>query len=137
MRRHRPWGLLRPEAPAKGLAVTVALLLAMTGACAHVPRPVIGLLTDYGTQDSYVAELKGVIYKVAPDARVADLTHQVPSYEIREGAYLLGRSVRHFPSGTIFIAVVDPGVGTSRRAVAVRTAKGKLLVGPDNGLFTR
>ncbi len=112
-------------------------LLALLASCAPATPPVIGLLTDYGTQDSYVAELKGAIYAVAPDARVTDLTHQVPSFDIREGAYLLGRAARQFPPGTIFVAVVDPGVGTARRAIAISTAKGRFFVGPDNGLFTR
>jgi S-adenosylmethionine hydrolase len=120
-------------------AVAAAGILGLlAGACAaRTARPVIGLLTDYGTRDSYVAELKGTIYTVAPDARIADLTHEVPSFDIREGSFLLGRAVRQFPSGTVFVSVVDPGVGTARKAVAVRTGRGKLLVGPDNGLFTR
>jgi hypothetical protein len=113
------------------------LVLPLAAACAPRLRPIVGLLTDYGTQDSYVGELKGAIYTVAPDARITDLTHQVPSFNIREGAYLLRRAVGRFPSGTIVVAVVDPGVGTSRRPVAVRTGSGKILVGPDNGLFTQ
>ena len=112
-------------------------LLALLASCAPATPPVIGLLTDYGTQDSYVAELKGAIYAIAPDARVTDLTHQVPSFDVREGSYLLGRAASQFPSGTIFVAVVDPGVGTERRAIAILTAKGKFFVGPENGVFTR
>jgi S-adenosylmethionine hydrolase len=116
-----------------------ALILSglLAAACAQKRPPVVGLLTDYGTQDSYVAELKGIIYKVAPDARITDLTHEVPSFDVREGAFLLGRAIRQFPAGTIFVTVVDPGVGTSRKAVAVRTSRGKVLVGPDNGLMSR
>jgi S-adenosylmethionine hydrolase len=115
----------------------IAGALALSACAPKAGRPVIGLLTDYGFRDSYVAELKGVIYAVTPDARVADLTHEVPSFDVREGAHLLGRAVRPFPPGSIFVSVVDPGVGTARKAVAVRTGTGKLLVGPDNGLFTR
>jgi S-adenosylmethionine hydrolase len=123
--------------PRQWSLLTVIVVGFSFAACAHAPRPVIGLLTDYGTQDSYVAELKGIIYKVEPGARVADLTHQVPSFDVREGSYLLGRAIRQFPAGSLFVAVVDPGVGTPRKAVAVRTATGKTLVGPDNGLFSR
>lgn len=112
------------------------LLLLVLAGCAPRPAPVIALLTDYGPQDSYVGELKGAIYTLAPDARVTDLTHAIPPYEVREGAHLLGRIARRFPAGTVFVVVVDPGVGTARRGIAVRSAKGKFYVGPDNGLFT-
>lgn len=114
-------------------------LLASLGACAapsgEAP-PLIALMTDYGTRDSYVGELKGAIYSVAPDARVVDLTHEVPPFEVREGSWLLGLAARNFPASTIFVAVVDPGVGTARRSIAVRTATGHTFVGPDNGLFS-
>lgn len=122
--------------PSRAMRPFVALVL-LAGCASSLSRPVIALLTDYGTRDSYVAELKGAIYSIAHDARIADLTHEVPAFDIREGAYLLGRAARQFPSGTIFVCVVDPGVGTARKAIAVRSAKGKVYVGPDNGLFSR
>jgi S-adenosylmethionine hydrolase len=96
----------------------------------------VTLLTDFGTTDSYVAEVKGVILSLAPSASLIDITHAVSPGDIRAGAYLLGRSWHRFPAGTVHLAVVDPGVGTSRRAVALRV-RDHAFVGPDNGLFSR
>lgn len=97
--------------------------------------PLVTLLTDFGTADSYVAEMKGVLLSRAPSATLVDLTHAVPPGDIRAGAYLFGRAWRRFPAGTIHLAVVDPGVGTARAAFAL-SAHGHYFVGPDNGLFT-
>lgn len=97
--------------------------------------PVVTLLTDFGASDSYVAEMKGVLLTDCPDAVLVDVTHAVPPGDVRAGAYLLGRAWHRFPSGTIHLAVVDPGVGTARSALAIR-AHGHCFVGPDNGLFT-
>src|ERR1700761_614430 len=97
----------------------------------------ICLFTDFGWDDSYVAQLKGVILTIDPGARLLDLTHSVAPYNITEGAYLLDQCAQEFPAGTIFVAVVDPGVGTDRDPILVETAKGKFYVGPDNGLFTQ
>jgi S-adenosylmethionine hydrolase len=97
--------------------------------------PLITLLTDFGTSDSYVAEMKGVLLGRCSDAMLVDITHAVPPGDVRAGAYLLGRAWWRFPSGTTHLAVVDPGVGTARAALALR-AHGHAFVGPDNGLFT-
>jgi S-adenosylmethionine hydrolase len=94
----------------------------------------ITLLTDFGTADTYVAEMKGVICTLAPDAAIVDLTHDVPPRDVVAGALALARVVPLFPEGTIHVAVVDPGVGTPRRAVIVRTSR-SWLVGPDNGVL--
>lgn len=96
----------------------------------------IALFTDFGTRDAYVAQMKGVILSINPQVRLIDLTHDVAPFHIRQAAYLLEQSARYFPAGTIFVAVVDPGVGTMRRPVLIRTRVGKYYVGPDNGLFT-
>lgn len=96
---------------------------------------VIALLTDFGTQDSYVGVMKGVILDIAPDARLVDLTHEVPPQDVRAAAYNLLVSYRYFPADTVFCCVVDPGVGSERRAVAVR-AGNYTFVAPDNGLLT-
>jgi hypothetical protein len=95
----------------------------------------VTLLTDFGTTDSYVAEVKGVILSCAPAATLVDISHAVPPGDIRSGAYLLGRTWHRFPADTIHLAVVDPDVGTGRAAVALR-AQGHVFVGPDNGLFS-
>ncbi|HEX6434962.1 MAG TPA: SAM-dependent chlorinase/fluorinase, partial [Gemmatimonadales bacterium] len=96
---------------------------------------IITLLTDFGTADSYVAELKGVLLGRVPDAVLVDLTHEVPQRDIRSAAYILGRTWYRFPASTVHLAVVDPGVGTSRAALAIR-AHDQYFVAPDNGILT-
>jgi S-adenosylmethionine hydrolase len=95
----------------------------------------ITLLTDFGLADPYVGIMKGIIADIAPHANVIDLTHLVPPQNIRFAALALDRAYQYFPAGTIHLAVVDPGVGSNRRAIAIR-ADQFLFVGPDNGLFT-
>jgi S-adenosylmethionine hydrolase len=103
---------------------------------APTPKPLIVFMTDFGTVDDAVAICKGVIKTLAPDAEIIDLTHQVTPYSISEGARLLSRTSQYYPSGTIFLTVVDPGVGTSRRSIIVRTKRSQYFVLPDNGLIT-
>ncbi len=95
---------------------------------------VITLLSDFGVQDAYVGIMKGVILGIAPEARLVDLTHEIPPRAVSVGALLLRSAVDYFPSGTVHLAVVDPGVGSARHPVAVFTERG-VLVGPDNGLL--
>jgi len=97
--------------------------------------PALTFLSDYGLADSYVAEVKGAILSLDPAAHIVDLTHLVPAGAVASGAYLLGRACRRFPAGSVHLAVVDPGVGTTRAGIAFR-AHGHLFVGPDNGLFS-
>jgi S-adenosyl-L-methionine hydrolase (adenosine-forming) len=97
--------------------------------------PIITLLTDFGSADSYVAEVKGVLLSRAPTATLVDVAHDVPPGNVRAAQYLLARVWPRFPAGTVHLVVVDPGVGTSRRALAAQ-AGGHGFVGPDNGLFT-
>lgn len=96
---------------------------------------IVTLLTDFGTTDSYVAELKARVLSAAPDAALVDVTHAVPPGDLRAAAYLLGRTWHRFPAGTVHLVVVDPGVGTTRAALAIGAA-GHWFVGPDNGIFT-
>jgi len=98
---------------------------------------IIALFTDFGTRDAYVAQLKGAILSLHPTVQLIDLTHEVGAFAIRAAAYLLDASARYFPPGTIFVAVVDPGVGTARRPLLLATQADKYYVGPDNGLCTR
>ena len=95
----------------------------------------ITLLTDYGTSDSYVAEVKGVLVSLAVGVQLIDLSHDIAPGDIRAGAFVLGRAWPRFPAGTVHLAVVDPGVGTTRRAVAAE-ALGHRFVAPDNGLLS-
>ena len=97
--------------------------------------PPIALLSDFGSRDHYVGVMKGVIASLAPSAPIIDLTHGVPAQCVTAGALALRESWRFFPRHTVFLAVVDPGVGTARRAVAIETAAGARLVGPDNGVL--
>ncbi len=96
--------------------------------------PFISFLTDYGLADDFVGVCHGVIARICPEARVIDVTHGVPPQDVRAGALILARALPYLPLG-VHLAVVDPGVGGPRRAIAVRTADGRHLVGPDNGLL--
>jgi hypothetical protein len=100
-------------------------------------RPVIVFMTDFGVIDDAVAICKGVMIGIAPEAEIIDLTHQVTPFSISEGARLLGRTAQYYPSGTVFVTVIDPGVGTSRKSVIVKTKRGQFFVLPDNGLVTQ
>lgn len=99
------------------------------------PAPIITLLTDFGLRDSYVAEVKAVLLSAIPTAQLVDITHDVPPGDLRAAQYLLGRSWHRFPPHTVHLAVIDPGVGTARRAVAA-SRQGHLFVGPDNGILS-
>ncbi len=98
-------------------------------------RPIIALMTDFGTQDWYVAAMKGVLLTYCPHACLLDITHDIPAQDVMTAALTLAWSTPWLPSGTVVTAVVDPGVGTARRLLAAR-ADGRYFVGPDNGLFT-
>jgi S-adenosylmethionine hydrolase len=98
---------------------------------------IITLFTDFGTRDAYVAQMKGAILGIAPQVPIIDLNHEVSQFDLREAAYVLDLSARYFPAATIFVAVVDPGVGTARRPLLVVTRAQHFYIGPDNGIFTR
>jgi S-adenosylmethionine hydrolase len=98
-------------------------------------RPIITLTTDFGLRDYYVAAMKAVLIQHCPDARLIDVTHQVPRHDILCGSITLERAIDGFPQGTVHLAVIDPGVGTDRRIVIVEI-NGQLVVCPDNGLIT-
>src|SRR5277367_5117793 len=130
-------------------AVPVFAVAAFCGACGKTPaetagarqavaaaRPTIVFMTDFGTANDAVAVCKAVIVGIAPDVRLMDITHQVTPFQIEEAARWLAGVTPYYPSGTVFLVVVDPGVGTSRKAVIVKTKKGQYFVVPDNGLIT-
>jgi S-adenosylmethionine hydrolase len=96
---------------------------------------IVTLTTDFGTRDGYVAQMKGILLSRGPaDLRIVDLSHAIPPQSVRDAAYFLRHAVPRFPPDTIHVVVVDPGVGSARRPVVVRS-HGQLLVGPDNGVF--
>ena len=111
--------------------IAAAAVLLCTAAQARVP---LVLLTDFGTQDGAVSAMKGVAYSVSQDLLVSDLSHENPS--IFDGAYRLYQTEQFWPSGTVFVAVVDPGVGTQRLSVVLKTRTGHYFVGPNNGLLS-
>ncbi|MEW6357734.1 MAG: SAM-dependent chlorinase/fluorinase [Planctomycetota bacterium] len=99
------------------------------------PAQIITLLTDFGLRDPYVGQMKGVILGILPEARIVDLTHDIAPQDVFDGAYVLKSSYHYFPRGTVHVAVVDPGVGTERKAIALR-ADGHCFVVPDNGIVS-
>src|SRR5512142_3023569 len=96
---------------------------------------IVTLTTDFGAGSGYPAQVKAVLLSAVPDLRIVDVSHEVPRYDVLAGALLLEACVPWFPAGTIHVGVVDPGVGTARRAICL-VGEGRTLVGPDNGLFT-
>ncbi len=124
------------------LITTFAASCGKSGAGASSPsaqsaqRPTIVFMTDFGTANDAVAICRAVIWRIVPDARIADITHQVTPFSIEEGARFLYGVTPYYPSGTVFLVVVDPGVGTSRKAVIVKSKKSQYFVVPDNGLMT-
>ena len=97
-------------------------------------RPFISFITDFGVGSSAPSVCRGVMLGIAPEARLVDVTHAIRHFAVRDGAFLLARSVPYFPVG-VHVAVVDPGVGTARRGIALQAARGDFLVGPDNGVL--
>ena len=116
------------------VALVVATACA-TDAARREPATVL-FLTDFGVKDGAVAACKGVMLSIAPEARIVDLTHDVPPYDIEIAGEVIEQALPFYPTGTVAVAVVDPGVGSERKAIAVLTKRGHVLVGPDNGLFT-
>ncbi len=98
-------------------------------------RPLVTLTTDFGTADGYVGEMKGVLLARAPDAQLVDITHEIPPQDVERARLTIARVWRRFPSGTVHLVVIDPGVGSARVALAV-ASEGRFLVGPDNGVLS-
>lgn len=100
------------------------------------PRPTIVFMTDFGVVDDSVAICRGVMYSIVPDLRIVDLTHQVTPFSIADGARFLYGATPYYPAGTVFVVVIDPTVGSSRKAIMVKSKRGQYFVLPDNGLMT-
>ena len=100
----------------------------------NMPPKIVTLTTDFGLRDPYVAEMKAVILKISPDAKIVDITHEIEKFSVRMGAYILAAACPYFPKGTVHVVVIDPGVGTERKAILIQTENG-YFVGPDNGVL--
>jgi S-adenosylmethionine hydrolase len=116
-------------------AIAVMFSVSLVGCTPSVP-PTVAFLSDFGTVDDSVAVCKGEMIRVAPQVRIVDITHQVTPYDVGEAARFLAGSIGNFPPRTVFDCVVDPGVGSDRKPIAVRTDSGQFYVGPDNGLIS-
>ncbi len=114
----------------------LALLAIAQQAAAPKYPPTIVFMTDFGTVDDSVPICKGVMYSIMPDVRVVDLSHQVTPFSILDGARFLYGATPYFPAGTVFVVVIDPGVGSTRKAVVIKSKRGQYFVLPDNGLIT-
>jgi S-adenosylmethionine hydrolase len=99
-------------------------------------RPSLVMMTDFGEMDGAVSEMKGVAYGIDSNLTISDLTHLISPYNIWEGAYRLGQTMPYWPTGTVFVGVVDPGVGSERKSIVAKLKSGHYFVGPDNGLLT-
>ncbi len=102
----------------------------------HEKKSAIVFQTDFGTKDGAVNAMKGVAYNVDADLQLFDLTHEIPAYNIWEAAYRLNQVASYWPAGTVFVSVVDPGVGTERRSIVLKSKSGHYFVTPDNGTLT-
>jgi len=116
-----------------GLAVAAMLLIWGVG---RAQNKIVVYQSDFGLKDGAVSEMKGVAMGVSADLRLFDLTHEIPAYNIWDAAYRLQQTVPYWPVGTVFVSVVDPGVGTARKSVVMRTKSGQFIVTPDNGTLT-
>jgi S-adenosylmethionine hydrolase len=125
---------VRVSRPRPRVSSALFVLFGSIGRCAM--DPVVSFMTDFGTSDTSVGQCKGVIASITPKAVVVDISHAVPHFDIETGAWMLESAVRHFPA-CVHVAVVDPGVGTARRPIAIICGRGDILVGPDNGLLLR
>ena len=121
----------------RSLLSLLALLPLLVGCqSSHRMTNLVALFTDFGPSDPYVAQLKGSIKTIAPSAELLDLSHSNAAFDISNASYLLSKSTRTLPPGSIIIAVVDPGVGSGRAGLAVRTQAGRIYLAPDNGILT-
>ncbi|WP_432381317.1 SAM hydrolase/SAM-dependent halogenase family protein [Duganella sp. P38] len=119
----------------KKLLIALSLSAALA-APAFAAKNALVLQTDFGTSDGAVSAMRGVAYGVDAGLTVADLTHNIPDYDIWVGGYRLFQTANYWPQGTVFVSVIDPGVGTTRKSVVLKTKAGRYFVGPDNGQFT-
>jgi S-adenosylmethionine hydrolase len=116
--------------------VLVIILFLLVGSHSYSQNKIVVFQSDFGVKDGAVSAMKGVASGVSPDLKLYDLTHEIPAYNIWEAAYRLQQTVPYWPAGTVFVSVVDPGVGTTRKSVVLKTSTGQFIVTPDNGTLT-
>jgi len=114
----------------------ILFILASFSQLSIAQNKIVVFQSDFGLKDGAVSAMKGVAMGVSPDLKLFDLTHEIPAYNIWEAAYRLEQTVRYWPAGTVFVSVVDPGVGTTRKSVVLKTKSGHFIVTPDNGTLT-
>jgi S-adenosylmethionine hydrolase len=130
---------MRGALPKIGLATAtlwLAALLCASPLAAEDPNGIIVYQTDFGLKDGAFSAMRGVAVSVDPSLRLEDLTHEIPAFDIWQGAYRLNTTAPYWPPGTVFVSVIDPGVGTARRSVVLKTRSGHYFVSPDNGTLT-
>jgi S-adenosylmethionine hydrolase len=114
----------------------LTILLFLTSYLSQAQNKIVVFQSDFGLKDGAVSAMKGVASGVSPDLKLYDLTHEIPAYNIWEASYRLYQTVAYWPAGTVFVSVVDPGVGTARKSVVLKTNSGQFIVTPDNGTLT-
>lgn len=137
--------LLQRKFASRSAMIPLIVVTLLAGCAAQTPAsgqsvqnypPTIVFMTDFGVIDDSVALCRGVMYSVMPSVRIVDLTHQVTPFSILDGARFLEGATPYFPAGTVFVVVIDPGVGSARKAIVARSGRGQYFVLPDNGLLT-
>ena len=117
-----------------GILILIIVLLSWNKIQAQ--NKILVFQTDFGLKDGAVSAMKGVAMEVSSDLKIFDLTHEIPAYNVWESAYRLQQTAQYWPKGTVFVSVVDPGVGSERKSIVLKTKSGHFFVGPDNGQFT-
>lgn len=120
----------------KSLVFIVSALILFCSLSAFSQKKILVFQTDFGVKDGAVSAMKGVAMSVSTDLKIFDLTHEIPAYNIWEAACRLEQTTQYWPAGTVFVSVVDPGVGSERKSIVLKTKSGHYFVGPDNGQFT-
>ncbi|HYM94104.1 MAG TPA: S-adenosyl-l-methionine hydroxide adenosyltransferase family protein [Chitinophagaceae bacterium] len=116
--------------------ILLFFVLFFTNLGSNAQNKILVFQSDFGLKDGAVSAMKGVAMRVSPDLKIFDLTHEIPAYNIWEAGYRLQQTAQYWPKGTVFVSVVDPGVGSARKSVVLKTKSGHFFVGPDNGQFT-
>jgi S-adenosylmethionine hydrolase len=119
-----------------GMSKFIVIALLLFAGAGRAQNKIVVYQTDFGLKDGAVSEMKGVAMGVSSELKLFDLTHEIPAYNIWEAAYRLQQTVPYWPPGTVFVSVVDPGVGTARKSVVLKTKAGQFIVTPDNGTLT-